>query len=298
MSDVSKQRILIMEGNPRERRERTLELGIRTSSAIYAEAIHAHFPELDIDVIYGADPDASLPENRKLSDYAGFVVSGSALHAYDTDFAVTNQIDILRQAANVGLPILGSCWGLQIAAVAAGGEVSYHPKGREVGIGRTIIVNPAGRAHPMLRARGAAFDAPCIHYDEVTRLPDTATLLASNAHSNVQAAIIPLGKTKIWAVQYHPEFDLRHLADLYALYADDMIAQGFFANKVVLERYCNDVMTLHKEPDNFGLAWQLGVDEAIINDTDRRSEIIAWVASEVYGREAMKGLNGQRPSAK
>ena len=35
----------------------------------------------------------------------GFVVSGSALHAYDTDFAVTNQIELLKQAAEAGLPV-------------------------------------------------------------------------------------------------------------------------------------------------------------------------------------------------
>jgi GMP synthase (glutamine-hydrolysing) len=61
----------------------------------------------------------------------------------------------------------------------------------------------------MFAGKGAVFDAPCIHYDEVTRLPDNATLLASNAHSVVQAAVVPVGRSEVWAVQYHPNSTLR-----------------------------------------------------------------------------------------
>ena len=114
-------RLLLMEGNVAARRARAKSLGMRTSSEIYVEAILAHFPEIEIDVVNGADADFNIPHGRGFSDYDGFVVSGSALHAYDTDFAVTNQIEVLKQAAEAGLPVFGSCWGLQIAAMAGGG---------------------------------------------------------------------------------------------------------------------------------------------------------------------------------
>lgn len=273
-------KILLMEGNIAERRAKGAALGVRSSSEIYEESLRAHFPALEIDIFNPEDP---LPGQNALAAYDGMVIGGSGLHAYDTDFAVTNQIALVREAAETGLPIFGSCWGLQIAAIAAGGEVAYHPVGREVGFARKICVTDAGRDHPMFARKGPVFDAPCIHYDEVTRLPEGATLLATNSHSEVQAALIPLANSVIWAVQYHPEFDAAHLADLYRMFADDMVGQGFFANEAELEAYCAALTKLHREPDNAALAWQLGVDADITDDVRRRAEIIAWVETCVLG---------------
>ena len=274
-------RLLLMEGNVAARRARAKSLGMRTSSEIYAEAILAHFPEFEIDVVNAADEDFSMPCGRGFSDYEGFVISGSALHAYDTDFAVTNQIDLLQQAAEAGLPCFGSCWGLQIAAMAAGGQVDYHPRGKEVGFARKIMPTQLGQGHPMFAHKGPVFDAPCIHYDEVTRLPQGARLLASNAHSAVQAAIIPLGTTEVWAVQYHPEYDVRQVLAIYTLYADDMIGPDFFADKPSLEAYCAKLKALVDNPTNAGAAWELGIDEDILDDCRRRSEIIGWIETEI-----------------
>ena len=277
-------RLLLMEGNPAKLRERAIERGLRTLSGIYAEAIHAHFPDIDIDIVHAADPDPIIPAGRSFADYDGFVASGSSLHAYDQQPAVTAQIDMMKAAAEAGLPILGSCWGLQIAAVAGGGEVRYNPKGREVGVARKIAPTEAGRTHPMLATRPAAYDAPCIHYDEVMRLPEGATLLASNEHSAIQAAVIPLGNSEVWAVQYHPEFDLAHMAMLYTLYADEMVGQGFFADRADLDSYAADVKALAESPADHARRWRLGIDDDILDDATRRTEIIAWIEAKVLNQ--------------
>lgn len=269
--------LLLMEGNVASKRKLGAELGVRSSSEIYALAIRSHFPDLTFDVVNAADEDWIIPGGRSLSDYDGLVITGSSLHAYDPEFAVTNQIALVKQAGEAGLPMFGSCWGLQIAVMAAGGLVEFNPKGREVGFARKILVNDAGASHPMFRGKPRVFDAPCIHYDEVTELPKGATLLASNDHSLVQAAIIPVGHSKVWAVQYHPEFDLNQLVQLYTLYADDMIAQGFFADRTQLKSHVDLVADLAANPGNHGLAWQLGIDEDITDDRRRRLEIINWI---------------------
>ncbi|WP_292965711.1 type 1 glutamine amidotransferase [Novosphingobium sp. UBA1939] len=276
-------RLLLMEGNTADKRARAAELGVRSSSEIYALAILAHFPDFDLDVVNAADADWAIPGGRSFADYDGFVVTGSSLHAYDKEFAVTNQIAMLRDAAEAGLPVFGSCWGLQIAVMAAGGQVEYNPRGREVGFARKIVRTAAGTDHPMFAGKGAVFDAPCIHYDEVTRLPDNATLLASNAHSVVQAAVVPVGRSDVWAVQYHPEFDIAQLVQLYTLYADDMIAQGFFADRAALDAYVKVLASLAAAPQDAGLAWQLGVDEDITDDRRRRAEILNWIKAFVPG---------------
>jgi GMP synthase (glutamine-hydrolysing) len=101
--------------------------------------------------------------------------------------------------------------------------------------------------------------------------------LASNSHSRIQAALIPLGKSEVWAVQYHPEFDLQQLVQLYTLYADDMVEQGFFADRPTLSAYVANLSALANNPADLGLAWQLGIDEDITNDRRRRREIINWI---------------------
>ena len=270
-------RLLLMEGNTASRRAKGEAVGLPSSSAVYAQAINAHYPRIEIDVINAADPDASIPHARGFADYNGLVITGSSLHAYRDEFPVTNQIAILKAAAETGIPMLGSCWGLQIAVVAAGGKVGLSPKGREVGFARKIQPTAAGAGHVFLQDKGAVFDAPCIHYDEVTQLPHGAILLASNAHSAVQAAIIPLGKSEVWAVQYHPEFGLAQLARLYTLYADDMLVQGFFKTHAELNDYTAKLTALAQNPHDAALAWQIGIDQDITDDQRRNAEIIAWI---------------------
>ena len=87
-------------------------------------------------------------------------------------------------------PLFGSCWGLQVVTVAAGGTVRANPKGREIGIGRRIALTPAGREHPMYAGKASVFDAVTVHLDEVETLAPGTTVLAANAQSDVQAAEI------------------------------------------------------------------------------------------------------------
>ncbi|MWV27535.1 type 1 glutamine amidotransferase [Aurantiacibacter rhizosphaerae] len=274
-------RLLLLEGNTAEKRALGAKIGVRSSSQIYAEAISTHFPDLEMDTINGADEDWAFPEGRGFGDYDGMVITGSSLHAYDSEFAVTNQIELTARAGETGMPIFGSCWGLQIAVMAAGGQVEYSPMGREVGIARKITPTDEGRGHPIFSLKNRSFDAPCIHYDEVTRLPDSATLLASNPHSKVQAALVPVGKSTVWAVQYHPEFDLQQLVQLYRLYEDAMITEGFFVDKDSMHAYVRKLDRLIAAPDDMGLRWQLGIDDDILDDRTRNGEIIAWLESEV-----------------
>lgn len=191
-------KILMMEGNPIEVRKRGKSIGVRTATEIYIEAVRLFNKEIDIDIINGADGE-KLPEGINFSDYAGMIISGSSLRAFEDTPEVNLQIELLKDFAQTGKPILGSCWGLQIAAIAAGGKVGPSKNGREIGIARKISLTQEGINHPFMANKPPFFDAPCIHYDEVTTLPEQATLLSTNAHSSVQGAIIQVGKSEVWA---------------------------------------------------------------------------------------------------
>ena len=118
---------------------------------------------------------------------------------------------------------------------------------------------------------------------DVLRLPEGSTLLASNAHSEIQAAVIPLGKTQVWAVQYHPEYDLQQVLAVYSLYADDMVGPDFFADHAELDAYCEKLRTLIAHPGDAGAAWQLGIDADVLDDRTRRGEIISWIETQGLG---------------
>ncbi|WCL54717.1 type 1 glutamine amidotransferase [Gimibacter soli] len=273
--------LLLMEGNPAGVRAKADKLQVRSASEVYATAIHAHFPDIRLTVINAADPDAALPEGMGLGDFDGMVISGSSLRAFEDDPGITRQIDLLKAYCETGKPVLGSCWGLQIAAIAAGGEVAPSPIGREIGFARKLTLTPAGQVHPYFNGKPASFDAPCIHYDEVSRLPAGATLLCGNAHSPVQGAVIPIAKSEVWAVQYHPEFDLAQMSMLFRLYGRDLMEQGFFETEDQAASYRGHIDALVADPANKSAAWQLGIDADIIDDEKRRAEIINWVRHRI-----------------
>lgn len=274
-------RLLLMEGNVREARERAATFGLETPGEIYRRALLAEAPELEIDMLFGADPDPALPPGRQWPDYDGFVVSGSALHAYDPEPSVTRQIDFLLQAAEAALPILGSCWGLQIAAVAGGGMVARNVDRAELGIARKITPTEDGQAHPLLAGRPVAFDAPCIHYDDVTELPEGGVVLAGNLHCPVQAAVIPLARSEVWAVQYHPEFDLAHIAGLLAMYEDGLVGSPFFESHEAVRRHIAELRTAANGGSHSPPAWRLGVDSDVLDDATRRTELRNWLRHAV-----------------
>jgi GMP synthase (glutamine-hydrolysing) len=270
--------LLIVEGLPARARDGADAAGVRIGSELVRRAVHSVAPGLHCEVLFAADAGAALPAGCGLGDFRGVIIGGSSLHAYDDVPEVHRQLELLRAIGAMGLPVYGSCWGLQIAAVVAGGRVRRSDLGREVGVARKIVPTAAGRRHPLLAGKGDCYDALCIHYDGIDVLPQGSTVLAGNAHSAVQAAVVPVGRSEVWGVQYHPEFDLGQMALLMRHYADDMVAQGYYANRADLDAGLAKWLALAAHPGDAASAWQLGLDRDTIDDGFRRLEIANWLA--------------------
>ncbi|WP_316174561.1 type 1 glutamine amidotransferase [Bradyrhizobium sp. SZCCHNRI1073] len=270
-------RLLVLEGNSLDGRRRWAEVAGATPSESYAAVLRALAPHAAIDIATPADADARLPQ--PIEAYQGIVITGSALNIYQREPESLRQIELVRAIFTQGVPMFGSCWGLQLACVAAGGEVSLNPAGREVGFARKIALTEAGRDHPMHAARGAVFDAPAIHSDIVTRLPPDATVTARNAMSEVQAAEIRSGRGRFWGVQYHPEFSLQDVAWVLRRIGQPLVEEGFFAALAELERYAADLAILHHDRARRDILWRLGLDQDVANDGMRQTEISNWIAS-------------------
>lgn len=269
-------KLLMMEGNTLEKQALARKLKVRTATEIYIEAIKIWLPKIQVDVINAADGE-KVPAGKHYTDYDGMVISGSGLRAFDQTPEVLNQLDVVNEFGQTGLPILGSCWGMQISALVAGGKVEASINGRELGLARKIQLTEAGKKHPFFAGKPTVFDAPCIHYDEVTELPADATLLCSNSHSEVQGAIIPVGKSEVWGVQYHPEFDLKQIAMLYKFYKDEMLEQNFVNNEAEYQALVDLLNRLVAKPDDKATAWLMGIDSDILNARIRALEINNWL---------------------
>lgn len=149
--------------------------------------------------IVDAEHEAALP---KVKNCAGVIITGS--HAMVTDNAPwsVNLEKWIPFLLNAQIPVFGICYGHQLLARAAGGQVDFHPHGKEIG---TVDVQllPDCFNDPIFQTLPSSFLAHTTHSQTVLSLPKEAIRLAANAHEPNHA--YRLGKCA-WGVQFHPEY--------------------------------------------------------------------------------------------
>ncbi|SHI59846.1 type 1 glutamine amidotransferase [Wenxinia saemankumensis] len=120
----------------------------------------------------------------------GWLVTGSRHGAYEDHPFIPPLEDLIRAIRDSRKPLVGICFGHQIIAQALGGTVEKFGGGWSVGRteydwgGETTVLN-------------------AWHQDQVTRLPEGASVLASSTFC-AHAALLYEGG--IFTVQAHPEF--------------------------------------------------------------------------------------------
>ena len=203
--------------------------------------------ELDVRRPY-ADDD--LPTS--LDEHSGMLVLGGDMGAYDDDAHgwLEDVKRLTRRAVGDGTPLLGICLGLQIVAVALGGEVGRAPRGQQIGV---LDVGWTDAAHDdrLLGSIAARPEAPAVQWnnDIVTRLPDTAVDLAHTLHGELQAArFAPV----VWGVQWHPEAGEEIIRPWADSDRDDAVERG-----VDLDGYVDDVVAAR---DRLRATWRLLAD--------------------------------------
>lgn len=150
--------------------------------------------------VVDAEHGAPLPTADQC---AGVAVTGS--HSMVTDdlpWSVKLE-EWLRTLLDAEVPVFGICYGHQLLARAAGGEVGYHPRGKEVGtVEIRLLESCAGDL--LFKHLPPAFAVHATHAQSVLKLPEQAVLLAQNSYEPHHAFRIgPVA----WGVQFHPEYD-------------------------------------------------------------------------------------------
>jgi GMP synthase (glutamine-hydrolysing) len=99
----------------------------------------------------------------------------------------------------LGVPILGICYGAQLIAQQLGGEVERGGRGE---YGRTNLSVISGVKSDLLQT-DRDISVWMSHFDAVTRVPNGFTATASTQEAPM--AVIENTKQRIWGVQFHPE---------------------------------------------------------------------------------------------
>lgn len=279
---------LIVEGNKASGRDAYRGFLGMTASESYAATLRELAPDAICDICLPTDEGANLPGAEGLEAYDGVFITGSALNLYDGGPEIERQIELARAVFASRTPFFGSCWGLQVATTAAGGDVIRNPRGREIGIARDIWLTEAGRAHPMMKGRPAAYGSVCVHLDIVTPAPG-ATVLASNTMAAIQAAEIDFAGGKFWGVQYHPEFSLTHIAAIIAHRAKPLTREGFFPDEAAAGAYVEDLRALDAAPERRDIAWRLGIGEDVLDAARRRTELVNFIEAWVRPTKSARG---------
>ena len=145
----------------------------------------------------------SFPDNLIESTFTHVIHSGSALSITKPAPFTEKAVAFIRDARENKIAQMGICYGHQLVCKSLVGThaVRSSPKGMEAGWGlvrfdrRGMEVLGVGKSEVVWQH----------HFDEVTELPPGSILLATNAHTEIQAYVNY--EQRLFGTQFHPEFD-------------------------------------------------------------------------------------------
>jgi GMP synthase (glutamine-hydrolysing) len=159
--------------------------------AQYSQLIARRIRELSVFSVV-LPCNATLDEIRSYSPL-GIILSGGPSSVYDKDAPVAD-----AGVFELGLPVLGICYGLQYMVFALGGKVRPAGK-REYGHAEVAIRSDGSR---LFEGMPKSLSVWMSHGDEAEQLPAGFHLTAESPNA---VAAIENPARKMWAVQFHPE---------------------------------------------------------------------------------------------
>ena len=178
---------LVLDGYPLESRNEFSEVGM-TLAGDYINMLLKYRPNYNCSIVYTSDDSSISLSKTSLSQFDAILWPGCNLSVCNSDdIRVIKMLEIADQAFELGIPQFGSCWGLQVAVVVAGGKVEENPKGREMGIIKNFNFKEFTEHKMFCNRTTNCFDAFASHDDEVIDWPNNTVVLAGNVFTKVQA---------------------------------------------------------------------------------------------------------------
>ncbi len=254
---------------------------VTSAGELYRRMLITLVGEVHTDIVFPALASEDLPTRSKLSSYSAIFVTGANLCVFDDSPVVHKQKNLMAEILDLSVPCFGTCWGLQLAMVVAGGVVQKNPRGREIGIARKISLTDQGLTHPYFAGKPICFDGFTSHGDEVVTLAPNSQMLASNSHSMVQAAVIHAPRTKFFGLQYHPEYSVDIVTGLMRGRSSEMVSNGYADTEAEAIDFADRLARLMDEPSNRRLRYQMAVDDDVLDIRLRTMEVNNWLRCEV-----------------
>ncbi len=136
--------------------------------------------------------DTPAAEIKKLGA-SGIILSGGPASVYAKDAPQPDPAIF-----NLGLPVLGVCYGMQLMGFHLGGKVEHSGR-REYGPGQLSVKEQS----PLLKGLGKTIDIWNSHGDKVTKLPRGFRTVGTT--DNSPYAVIEQPKKRFYGIQFHPE---------------------------------------------------------------------------------------------
>jgi GMP synthase (glutamine-hydrolysing) len=137
-------------------------------------------PGIQVDAVKALNPD-------------GIILSGGPASIYEKNSPKADPAIF-----DLGIPVLGICYGMHFMMAALGGSVRGVGK-REYGFAELDVKNPTG----LFESVPPHSTCWMSHGDSIQKLPAGFKIAASTANTKVAAAVDV--KKNLYAVQYHPE---------------------------------------------------------------------------------------------
>lgn len=159
--------------------------------------------------------DAGETPPPQIDDVSGLVFMGGPMSVNDDIAWIQQELNIIQQAVEAGLPVLGHCLGGQLICKALGGKVSANPV-KEIGwLPVQKIPNP--QANDWLSDFGDS--NTLFHWHgETFSIPQGATNILRSEHCDYQGFVI--GNTL--ALQCHVEMTEAMVREWASLYTDEL----------------------------------------------------------------------------
>ena len=161
-----------------------------------------------------------------------YVITGSRASVYDDEDWIRTLEDYVRVLHAGQIKLVGICFGHQMVARALGGEA----RGADVGWGVGIAESVVQHAADFMRPARSRFNLIVSHRDQVTTLPEQATLHAGSGFC--PASMFSIGN-HILALQGHPEFVAGYSAALMDM-RREVLGESTWANGMASLELEND----------------------------------------------------------
>ena len=166
--------------------------------------------------------DEQDPHELDARDYALIVSLGSEFPAYDDSIRwIEHEADLLRQAVDRDVPILGLCFGGQLLARVLGGRV-FRAEREEIGW------LPVRTRDPELVPAGPWFQW---HFDAMTSPPGSQVIATTDVGEQAYAIGRSLG------LQFHPEVTPEIMEQWVRAYSHELEEHGVDPESLLRETY-------------------------------------------------------------